>query len=69
MELIVAEKPKVAYTIAKALHSSPKRITEGKVSYYEFELNGERIVVAPAVGHLFTLAEKKKTNKKEETKK
>ncbi|MCK4319610.1 DNA topoisomerase I [Candidatus Micrarchaeota archaeon] len=62
MELIVAEKPKVAYTIAKALHPSPKRITEGKVAYYEFELNGEMVVVAPAVGHLFTLAEKNKTN-------
>ncbi len=63
MELIVAEKPKVAYTIAKALGgSSVKKHMFGSISYYEFEVNGKEVAVAPAVGHLYNLAEKTKSN-------
>jgi DNA topoisomerase-1 len=62
MELIVAEKPKVAHTIAKALGgSSAKQKGKGAVSYYECEVGGKKVVVAPAVGHLFNLAEKKRS--------
>ncbi|MBN2122613.1 DNA topoisomerase I [Candidatus Micrarchaeota archaeon] len=62
MELIVAEKPKVAHTIAKALGGdSVKQKAKGKVSYYECEVDGKKVVVAPAVGHLFNLAEKKRS--------
>lgn len=62
MELIVAEKPKVAHTIAKALGgSSVKQKGKGAISYYECEVGGKKVVVAPAVGHLFNLAEKKRS--------
>ncbi|MBD3398675.1 DNA topoisomerase I [Candidatus Micrarchaeota archaeon] len=62
MELIVAEKPKVANTIARALGgSSVKRKLYSNIGYYECEVNGGKVVVAPAVGHLFNLAEKKKS--------
>lgn len=62
MELIVAEKPKVAQKIAEALCNNPKKKNLGGVSYYEGERDGEKIVVAPAVGHVYSLVEKKKTN-------
>ena len=63
MELIIAEKPKVAHTIAKALGGpSVRRKAYNNIGYYEFEIDGKKVVVAPAVGHLFNLAEKKKTN-------
>ncbi|QDA31042.1 DNA topoisomerase I [Thermococcus indicus] len=60
--LIIAEKPNVARKIAYALaEGKPVRKTIGKVGYYEFTRDGERIIVAPAVGHLFSLAPKVKT--------
>ncbi|AFL94600.1 DNA topoisomerase, type IA [Thermococcus cleftensis] len=60
--LIIAEKPNVARKIAYALaEGKPVRKTIGKVSYYEFTRDGKRIIVAPAVGHLFSLAPKTKT--------
>ncbi len=62
MELIVAEKPKVAYTIANALGGSGiKRKAYSNIGYYECEVDGKKVVVAPAVGHLFNLAEKKRS--------
>ncbi len=62
MELIVAEKPKVANTIASALGgSSVKRKMYSNIGYYECEVDGREVVVAPAVGHLFNLAERKRT--------
>ncbi|CAD5243826.1 DNA topoisomerase I [Thermococcus camini] len=59
--LIIAEKPNVARKIAYALaEGKPGRKTIGKVPYYEFTRDGKRIIVAPAVGHLFSLAPKTK---------
>jgi DNA topoisomerase-1 len=62
MELIVAEKPKVAEKIAAAIGTEIRQKRVGQVSYYEGEHDGTEFVVAPAVGHLYGLAEKKKTN-------
>ncbi|MFH1222095.1 MAG: DNA topoisomerase I, partial [Candidatus Micrarchaeota archaeon] len=61
MELVVAEKPKVAQKIAEALGDDVKRISSGSISYYEVTRNGKHIAVAPAVGHIYTLVEKKKS--------
>jgi len=60
--LVIAEKPNVARKIAYALaEGKPRRTAIGKVSCYEFTRDGKKVVVAPAVGHLFTLAPKVKT--------
>jgi len=55
--LIVTEKPQAAQKIALAL-GNPKRIVEKNVPYYTLERNGEKIIVASAVGHLFGLTYK-----------
>ncbi|MGA2130544.1 MAG: DNA topoisomerase I [Candidatus Pacearchaeota archaeon] len=55
-ELIVTEKPQAALKIASALGKSTQRNEHG-VSYYEVDRNGKEIVVACAVGHLFTLTQ------------
>ncbi|WP_017981150.1 DNA topoisomerase I [Methanocaldococcus villosus] len=60
MILIIAEKPSVAKKIANALGKARKKMLYN-VPYYELERNGKKIVVASAVGHLFTLDEKVKT--------
>ncbi len=52
--LIITEKPQAAMKIASALGNA-KKYTENRVSYYEVTHNGEKIVVASAVGHLFNL--------------
>jgi DNA topoisomerase-1 len=52
--LIITEKPQAAQKIASALGNA-RKLSEGTVSYYEVERNGEKIVVASAVGHLFNL--------------
>jgi DNA topoisomerase-1 len=62
MELIVAEKPKVAQKIADAIGNNVKQKKVGQVSYYEGTSDDDEFVVAPAVGHVYTLVEKKKTN-------
>ncbi|MEO2151113.1 MAG: DNA topoisomerase I, partial [Thermococcus sp.] len=49
---------KIAYALAEG---KPVRKTIGKVSYYEFTRDGKKVIVAPAVGHLFSLAPKTKT--------
>ncbi|MEM5772884.1 MAG: DNA topoisomerase I [Candidatus Aenigmatarchaeota archaeon] len=57
--VIIAEKPDAARRIAEALaeKKSLKSYTdENKVTYYEFERNGKKHIVACAVGHLFNLA-------------
>ena len=58
MELIVAEKPKVTQKIASAIGGTVTRKARGNVGYYEVEKDGKQIVVAPAVGHIYTLAQK-----------
>src|SRR3989344_5105060 len=57
--LIISEKPSAAEKIAVAIGKvSRKKI--GSVSYYEVSDKGKKIIVAPAVGHLFTLRAKNK---------
>ena len=56
-ELIITEKPQAALKIADALGKSTKKINQ-KISYYEVDRKGKKIIVACAVGHLFTLKQK-----------
>ena len=58
-ELIVTEKPQAALKIADALGSSKKESLHG-ITYYEVNRKGKKIVVACAVGHLFTLTQLQK---------
>jgi DNA topoisomerase-1 len=58
-ELIVTEKPQAAMKIADSLGKSEKRNLHG-IPYYEVLREGAKIVVACAVGHLFTLAQSQK---------
>lgn len=54
--LVICEKPTAASKIAAAL--APGRPTKREkygVPYYEFERDGRKFVVVPALGHLFTL--------------
>jgi len=61
-ELVVSEKPNAAKRIAEALADKrPKKQSIGKVPYYELQHGKKQIVVACAVGHLYTVAEKKKS--------
>lgn len=55
--LIITEKPQAAIKIASALGTS-KKLGEGGVPYYSVERDGEKIIVAAAAGHLFTLKQK-----------
>ncbi len=58
-ELIITEKPSAAQKIAAALADATlhKKML-GKVPYYELTHKKKDIVVVPAVGHLYTVAEK-----------
>jgi DNA topoisomerase-1 len=56
-ELIITEKPQAALKIASAL-GNPAQKNINKVPYYEIERNGKNILIACAVGHLFTLKQK-----------
>src|SRR4030042_3141196 len=56
-ELIITEKPQAALKIASALGDATQR-NFNKVPYYELERNQKKILVACAVGHLFTLKQK-----------
>jgi DNA topoisomerase I len=59
--LIITEKPQAASKIASALaNGNERKIPNKGVSYYELERNNKKIVVACAVGHLFSLAQGKK---------
>jgi DNA topoisomerase-1 len=62
MQLILAEKPKVAKRIATAICRNIKQKRYGRVIYYEGTHNGAEIIVASAIGHIYTLAEKEKSN-------
>ncbi|NOZ81823.1 MAG: DNA topoisomerase I [Candidatus Micrarchaeota archaeon] len=55
--VIIAEKPDAAFNIAKALAEGKieRKKSSYDVEYYEFERNGKKHVVVPAVGHLFNL--------------
>ena len=53
--LIITEKPQAALKIASALGNA-RKYSENRVPYYELTNNGEKIIVASAVGHLFNLA-------------
>jgi len=52
--LVITEKPQAAQKIAAAI-GSPRKYVENNVPYYEVSHNGEKIIVASAVGHLFNL--------------
>ncbi|MCL5018302.1 MAG: DNA topoisomerase I [Candidatus Pacearchaeota archaeon] len=58
-ELVITEKPQAALKISDALGKSRKENLHG-VPYYEVNRNGKKIVVACAVGHLFTLTQMQK---------
>ncbi|MFH1106345.1 MAG: DNA topoisomerase I [Candidatus Micrarchaeota archaeon] len=61
--LVITEKPRVAEKLAAALSKSAKRKPAAQgVSYFELERGGNTVLVAPAVGHVYTLAEKKRTS-------
>lgn len=59
--LIITEKPSAAKRIAEALDSkhTPKENTDGGVPYYTVRRDRD-IIVVPALGHLYTVAEEKK---------
>jgi len=59
--LVITEKPQAAEKIAAALsEGKDKKITSVGVSYYELKRAGKNVVVACAVGHLFTVSQTKK---------
>jgi DNA topoisomerase I len=61
--LIITEKPQAAAKIAAALSGGrDKKINNQGIAYYEFEKNNKKIIVACAVGHLFTISQTKRTN-------
>jgi len=57
--LIITEKPQAASKIASSL-GPYKKLSERGVSYYILERENKKIIVACAVGHLFTLTSKEK---------
>lgn len=61
-EVIICEKPKASEKISAALSKSSVKKKYKKVSYYEFEENGNKTTVLTAVGHLYSLAAKNKKN-------
>jgi len=58
-QLILCEKPQAALKIATAL-GRYRKFSEHGAPYYELERNNKKIIVACAVGHLFTLTSKEK---------
>lgn len=63
VELIITEKPSAAKKIAEGLSSKSVQKKENGVTYYELQHEGKDILVASAVGHLYTVAEKEKSFK------
>lgn len=60
--LVICEKPQTAMKIAYALADIvPVKRTIAGVPYYELEHNYKKFIVVSTIGHLFGLAEKKKT--------
>jgi DNA topoisomerase-1 len=62
-EVIICEKPKAAERITAALSKNAAKKHYKKVPYYEFEENGKKTTVLTAVGHLYSLAPRKKQDK------
>jgi len=61
MELIISEKPSSAQKIAEALaEGKPTPKKKNGVTYYELTRDSKDIIVVPSVGHLFSLAPKKR---------
>lgn len=61
MKLVICEKPNAAEKIAAAIGKGKAvRKSLGGVGYWETERDGEKIVVASAVGHLYTLRQSDK---------
>ena len=61
-EIIITEKPNAAKKVAYALaDSTPQKESKNTVPIYRLKHEGRDIVVACAVGHLFTVGEKQKT--------
>jgi len=60
-KLLIAEKPQANLKIAEALADGKveKKQEEG-IAYYKIKHNGEELIVASAVGHLFGLTEENK---------
>jgi DNA topoisomerase I len=59
--LIITEKPQAASKIAAALsNGKDAKIGNQGIPYYEFTRNNKKVIVACAVGHLFTLSQLKK---------
>lgn len=62
--LIISEKPTAAQRIADALSGGETEKLENEgAPYYRLKRGGKKIVVAPAVGHLFVLSEADKKAK------
>ena len=59
--LIICEKPKVAEKVASALSEGPvqRKLLHG-IAYYELSRKGKALLVAPAVGHIYSLKQKEK---------
>jgi len=54
--LVITEKPQAALKISSALSDGKfRKLAENSVPYYEFTKDSKKIIVACAVGHLFTL--------------
>ena len=56
--LILCEKPSAAERVAKALDEGgkPKKKVLERVPHYEAKRDGKRLVIVPALGHLYTVA-------------
>jgi DNA topoisomerase-1 len=59
-ELIITEKPQAALKIAYALSDAPERGVLNGVPCYKLKFNKKEVIVACAVGHLFSLASHEK---------
>lgn len=55
--LIVAEKPDAAERIAKALSPNFKKMVKFKIPYFELKVDGKKIIVAPTLGHVYTVTQ------------
>jgi DNA topoisomerase-1 len=56
--LIITEKPKVSYRIAKAIFTKYSSRKGKGVVYYESKENDREVTIASAAGHLYTLAQR-----------